>query len=478
MQVIIKDRFSELNPLVEKWKVKRLYWALPGGCREAELEAQPKDIRDNLEQILDGLGKSVDILDDFGQNIWNGFVNEIEIQLGSTAMRVSLDQFANRVAIRYVDLKPSVPWSKEDGITNFVEDQVMVQRFGKKEWMGFLPNGTPGQALNAAQTWLKEKTNFEKRLVLVENDYNKVNYHLKGWWETLDWIFYEQDAGFIGHLDEGKSFYAFGNTSTSTKIAQKFIVPAGGLLTREIWLRIGKKLEPVDNVILEIIADSGGNPGTTVLVSGSVAGMVLTGGYNWIRFEVGQVALTAGSFYWLVVRRSGATNSGTYYMLATDDARGYAAGDLKTWSGTAWVLRNEDLNFAILGSEETTKQMERVIGFGGQFLNGIQIRDASGLDYLLWRELKLTCREELMNLLQVGTVDGSKLDAMVDAERNLVVWRRKEVAEWKMDSRGKLRTLVGAEWNPGMDWLGGLAETEFGEVVRLENRELKNKTYI
>ena len=87
--------------------------------------------------------------------------------------------------------------------------------------------------------------------------------------------------------------------------------------------------------------------------------------------------------------------------------------------------------------------------------------------------MSLTCREEIENLLQVGAVDGRKLDAMVDAQRNLVVWRRKEVAEWRMDSRGKLWTLVGAEWNPGMDWLGGLAETEFGEVVRLEEWEWK-----
>ena len=95
-------------------------------------------------------------------------------------------------------------------------------------------------------------------------------------------------------------------------------------------------------------------------------------------------------------------------------------------------------------------------------MNGIQVRDANGFDYLPWRELNLTCRDELENLLQVRTVD---------AECNLVVWRRKEVAEWKMDSRGKLWTLVGAEWNPGMDWLGGLAETVFGEVVRLEEWE-------
>ena len=43
-----------------------------------------------------------------------------------------------------------------------------------------------------------------------------------------------------------------------------------------------------------------------------------------------------------------------------------------------------------------------------------------------------------------------------------------------MDSKGRLWTLAGAEWDPGMDWLGGLVETEFGEVVRLEEWEWSN----
>ena len=147
---------------------------------------------------------------------------------------------------------------------------------------------------------------------------------------------------------------------------------------------------------------------------------------------------------------------------------GYAAGHLKVWNGSSWAVRNEDLNFAVLGSEETTEQIERMVGVGGQFLNEVRIQNGSGLEYLLWRELKLTCKEEIENLLRVGAVDGSKLDAMVDAERNVVVWKRKEVVEWKMDSKGNLWTLAGARWMPGMDWLGGVAETEYGENVRLE----------
>jgi hypothetical protein len=472
MQVVLYDRSTNISyPMFDKWKVNRLYWALPGGSREAELELKEKYIRDNLEQILEGLGKPVDILDDVGQIIWNGLVQSIEIQLGAVSLILSLDQFANRIAIRYIDLKPTVPWSREDGITAFVEDAIMISRFGKKEWIGFLPNGSPGQALNAAQTWLKEKANVQKRLVLNQNEKEKVTYHLIGYWDTLDWIFYKQDGGFVGHLNEGKSFYAFGTSSSTTKIAQKFIVPAGGIKTREVWVRLGKKLLPVDSIIVEIFDDVSGSPGTTVITSGTVGGASLTGGYNWIRFAVGAVTLTAGAAYWLSIRRSGAVSSSTYFMLATDDAMGYAAGDLKVWNGSSWAVRNEDLNFAILGSEETTEQIEKMGSMGGQFLNGVRIKDTSGVQHILWRELRLTCREEIENLLRVGAVDGRKLDAMVDVERNLVVWRRKETVDWRIDKHGKIKSWNGVDWDPALDWLGELAETEFGEVVRLEEWE-------
>lgn len=40
------------------------------------------------------------------------------------------------------------------------------------------------------------------------------------------------------------------------------------------------------------------------------------------------------------------------------------------------------------------------------------------MEYLLWRELRLTCKEEIENLLQVGAVDRRILDAMVDAQQS------------------------------------------------------------
>ena len=166
MRAVFSDRQNRaVSGFDGLFSVKHMRWGLPGGARDAELVCEGSKVENQLEQIFEGIGYGVDIFDDCGQVVWNGYVNEIEVQIGKVEMRINLDQFANRVAIRYVDLKPSAPWSREDGITGFIEELVQVQRFGKKEWIGYLPNGTPEQAMNAAKSWLKEKSEFKKRLV-------------------------------------------------------------------------------------------------------------------------------------------------------------------------------------------------------------------------------------------------------------------------------------------------------------------------
>ena len=73
------------------------------------------------------------------------------------------------------------------------------------------------------------------------------------------------------------------------------------------------------------------------------------------------------------------------------------------WDNTyVLMVQNEDLNFAVMGLEETSDQIDRMAGIEGQFLSGVRIMESSGVQHLLWRELRLTCREEIENLQQEG----------------------------------------------------------------------------
>lgn len=124
---------------------------------------------------------------------------------------------------------------------------------------------------------------------------------------------------------------------------------------------------------------------------------------------------------------------------------------LECWNGSGWKQRSSDINFAPLDSEETTLQIGRMVAECGQFLRGVRVLDASGVQHLLWRPLQRTCKEEVEELLAVWISNGKKLDAMLDASRNVVVWEWEEDSGWWLDGDGNLWTLSGSAWNAEMD---------------------------
>jgi len=437
MQAVFYDRqFNAAGYLGGLFEVKSMDWGLPGGSKVAVLRMAVQDLESELARAVESLRFGVDIHDDAGEVVWNGYVHEVEIRWERLRLEVSLDGFANRVAVRYVDLKPKAAWMREDSLTDFVEDGVSAARYGVKEWIGYLPSGTPEMAGAAALSWLKEKAVPEKKARFEAKNEKEVYLHCRGWWETLGWQYYSQTDGFVGHLEEGTKEQTLGNTSTYTKVAQRFIVPANGLRTAEAWVRIAAEESPTDDLVVQVVADVSGNPGGTVQASGSAAGSILTGGFNWVRFALSGADLVGGDPYWLVVSRSGSVSGTNYYLLQLDRGIGYADGVMKTWNGSSWTQRVGDINFAVLGSEETTLQIGRMVEKSGQFMRGVRVLDASGVQHLLWRPLQRTCREEIEELLAVGTSNGKKLDAMVDARRNVVVWEREESNGWELDELG------------------------------------------
>jgi hypothetical protein len=462
-QVVLLDRefrkYAALDGLLE---VKDLSWGLPGGPKRAEMELAGK-LENHLERVLDLLRFGVEVYCEHGEVIWGGYVHGVTLQKGVQRFTLSLDGYANRVAVRYESLSGRATWETAAAVSEFVEDSQGAAAFGQKEWIGHLPRATPAEALAAAASWLKEKGQFQKTIESGTIPEEKIIIDCRGWWETLAWKFYRQDGGFLGHLIEGKLESVFGRYSSAAKIGQKFLVPAGGLSTLEAWVRLGKTGEPLDQVVFEIVGDNGGVPGAVVLASGMVAGAELSGGLNWVGCVLSTAALAGGGVYWLVVRRSGALDANHYYGVQVDEGAGYANGELRGWNGSAWNLQAGDLGFAVLGGKETTEQIKLMAGVGGQYLNGVRVIDASGVQGRLWRPLERSCLEEITDLLNVGTASGKKLDAAVDGQRNLVIWERKGDPEWRMDENGKLWTLAGAEWGAWMDWIGGMAVTGWGE---------------
>ena len=120
-------------------------------------------------------------------------------------------------------------------------------------------------------------------------------------------------------------------------------------------------------------------------------------------------AVAAGVLYWLVLERSGGTDENNYYLVQSDDGRGYSNGSLKRWNGSAWSAVNHDLRFVCLSVCETSQLITEMLQRAGSapFLQGVQVWQESTVPAVRWREIGRTCRATLQELLEMGSEGGS-----------------------------------------------------------------------
>lgn len=111
---------------------------IDGGYRSASFafNATLDDARHWMKQ---GLGWDVVVTSDEGVTVWNGFVNQITLNIGGTSIsRGPLLDLANRVAVAYtpyVDITVSPPQTGEPTTTVFGEDLVSQSRYGVFEFI-------------------------------------------------------------------------------------------------------------------------------------------------------------------------------------------------------------------------------------------------------------------------------------------------------------------------------------------------------
>jgi hypothetical protein len=140
------------------------------------------------------------------------------------------------------------------------------------------------------------------------------------------------DIAFLSQTNVG-SDTQFGFGSSAAYYGETFI-PTSNVLLTKIGLKMMKTGSPSDSVVMEI-RDS---TGTTVLgTSTTVAGSSLTTSRADASFTFsGGVALTGGTTYMFVIRRTGALDASNYYWVGYSISDTYANGMLFTYnSGTS-----------------------------------------------------------------------------------------------------------------------------------------------
>ena len=239
-------------------------------------------------------------------------------------------------------------------------------------------------------------------------------------------------------------------TTHGEQIAQSFSLEANTSWTvASVLVRMRRVGTPADNVTVELCSDSAGEPGT-VLDSKTIVGATIgTNESSWVAFEMANTdTITYGTTYWIVVSRSGANEAYNYYICEVDEELGYPRGQLLLWTGSAWAARatDADLLFQVQGSVVTTTQLSTLITTSGQFIDGVDIKDASGVSSIQYRNGDNYALDEAADLIATGTSAGERLLADVTVERVARIYKQASADDetnYILGSDGQLNDAFG-----------------------------------
>lgn len=404
-----------------------LSWSAFGGPLNAilRLEGPFK----NVMKTLGMLRCPVEITDDLGSPVWWGFVDRVTLFLEHTKLEVDLAALYNRVRVIYSYLSPDGRWV---GLfeTSMVEDGVSRAEFGTRELAIRRVSIDADYADNLRDTFLAQHA-FPKT-VLSDHHASGKPYALlrcSGWFKTLNWTSFTSSRGFYANTS-GPGSCAFGNATTSEKIAQPFRAN-GTLPLQYAFVMLRKVGNPTRNPYATLHADNSGKPAATILAtSDSVPySEIQSSYYHWHTFTFSMpYTITDGNVFWIVFHPNG-VDSAHYFRLRTDESMNYE-DDMaaKLYNGSGWVILPSitepgsapPLIFRFVGLEDTGAQLLAIAtqGLADQFFERVTTL-TTGLQTCPYRDAGLSCLEEVERLMEMGTSNQRLVLARVSAARHL-----------------------------------------------------------
>ncbi len=430
LKPVFYKRDYTLNSFQAPWlAVKSATWDEIGGCDTADVAGWNLN-RVDLAAALALLRCGVELVDESEIPCWWGYVEKIELYNGKTGAVCSLDEITNRVKVDYIMIDyEGLDYRGGDQrvFYGWAENTRSQELYGIKEKIIRAQEMTLATATARAGVELAEHAwPIARPAVRSTFEQGDLFITLKGWWHTAAWRYYNQAAGIIENyvLDSG-AIQNLGNGAVNTKLAQSFTVGAVGWKLAKVWAQISKIAAPSDNMICSLYSDSAGLPDAE-LDSTDISNEEISKGYGWVNFNFSSDLLAANTTYWIILQRSGALDPDNFYRVKIDEDLKFAGGALKIYNGGGWVDRSPDadLVFRASGLLQTTDQINLMAGssFGGQFLSGVSIEKASGIDSNPFRRGERTAQAEIIDLIKAGDSDAGRLLCEVTRLRVLRVF--------------------------------------------------------
>jgi hypothetical protein len=456
IQFTQRDLLTQAPAPVAQLDIERLEWRAVGGPWQARIRASGASL-EKLWQLADLLRYEVKITDALGPAWW-GYVFGVEVHAGSQVARVDLANVWNTIRVRYQDDSPSQAGGAVH-YTGWSSDAASIRTWGTKEITLDLGPATAADAAAYAAACLAK---WKEPAVVVEMDVRRAEHEdpfaileCRGWWETLDWMYYSQARGQASNL-HGGSIWNFGN-SVMQRLYQTFVSQGGAWDASEVWLKIKRVGVPTDGVTVEIATqDTGGT-----LASATVTASALEDDFTWVRFVLDTPAsIPTSPARALRMLRTGAQDGVNFYATSADQGLAYSDGYAAYFNGAAWISTPVDLAFFVVGVEDTGVQLKAMVE-SGQFLTGCRCA-SSAIAGRLYREGTERTREEVERILQIN---GSQL-ARVSPSRRVEITARPtaEGALFRIGAGGVLERADGRPAScsdqPAGQWaqLGGMGD--------------------
>lgn len=426
--------------------VERMTWEDLGGCKAAEIACFGREA--DLLGLVDLLRCPVEIWDRTGTRAWWGWVARVDVQHKAVRASVDLDALVNRAAVRYSLAAAENPYEGERQTTAWAENSAAAVEFGRRERLYSLVGVSAAAALARRDQELRLHGWPELSVSVEDRQESVALLTCRGWFDTLDWVYYANPAGIVEYTDEGGALEAVWQAGANYKLAESFTCATGGWRFEQAWLKMLRAGAPGDSFRVELCADSAGSPGA-VLDSALLAGGSVDSATRWHAFPFsGAAAAQTGVTYWLVGSRTGAADGTNAYKVHVNRACTFAGGVGKTFNGTAWTAFSppNDVNFRVCGAAETTEQVRALCAAaaGGQFLRGVTVEQGSGLYTNPYRAGDRTALAEAAALLSAGTAAGQAYLAAVTPERVLRVFTRPSAPALRLLADGSARWLAGS----------------------------------
>jgi hypothetical protein len=451
-----------------------LSWDAIGGPQQAILILE--NDATGYEDMQSWLGSGVEIYDPSDRLAWWGYVDQVSQPAGETTLESTLENLANRVAVRYRSMEPG----RDYGVlaqTDWKDDFTSQAIYGVKEALLKRDFVSVEQALQLRDMSLSQMARPVRKL-LPSTKGKQSQVLCRGWFERMRWRQWPAHADILGHSPSQQGYQSLGASLAQKSTAQSCVF-SDAMKVASVSVRIRKIGAPLDQIRFQIQSDALGQPSGIIRAEATLAASAIpTESYGWVSVWFAEpCAVAAGERIWLVVSRDGAVSSTAYFSLGLDESLGYPDGKLLLLDASLnqWRSRtpDADLLFKLTALSDSIDLMAQMVLKAGCF-TGFSYEAGEGFNLPYISETGTDCRAAFLDLLSLGTPDFSKLLVEVNSKLRLRVFPKPIPGKprWWLGKDGRIKNEIGKDLESVWQAVGNWLTSETGTPCYLENLRL------